>query len=941
MITQGRSARRLHISLSFPKILYLVLIAALAFAGTRIVTAQSTSTDASTDLASFPSVEVALIAGPQLKAGSSLNPYSRFDSIAASRALVDARQYPSIPTNTLTGTVTASQGSKIVIGNGTRFTSQIDPAGPAPLFNGRLRIRDADGTTMRVVQVASIQSDSQLTLTASWGYSAVTGALADTDYYDEWEGWAHDATITRNYYDLALCLYEEYYRTGDVQYLQEARRVADSWWQAPFCKAGTERNSSQWLQPRAISLGGLMLRALDGRPEMWDWINQYQRHYWNEWVMNHISDSQLFGGARESGYLLLYATWLSRVLPDTFPLTAGGTATNGAALRAAYLSDVERAAVNYYARVQYSDGSWRWDDPWAQADDGGTLKGIMQPFMVGLLLEGMVAVHRVTTNANVKAVVQQAITRSCDNLYNITYRREEAVPDVPGKYWRSQWYYYYGGTSVHPNWFEHGGSDQGAALPNKAGTNGTDSVASARHMNSTLPQAFGYAYAITGDERYKHWGEDIMDSSFGMSDGVMGIADSPYSQPKAYTMNYRASGKFLAWRLGSQQNPSPSPTPTPTPKPGPASTGMVATAYSTASSLAASTSVTVDQINALTTSIEQAYATFNTESGSFSSASLINTDLLAALYFSRAAAALSAAGGPAVGVQNRLRIAAYRLGQANNLMQPGVAPPPVLSIADSLTVNPAPIIGPADTRSSASLAPVVAPASMGVILGDTTQSPLAAQTSYAAPNANGAWPYELAGVSVTVEGRAAPLFYVSPSRIDFCVPQGVTSNGAEVLVTAQDGTISRGTIALAQTAPALFSASAVGASASLSLNSAGLIAGPFDVMTQGNLGTDKRTRLMIFATGMSNGVADTDVSNDIRTTAGVIQNLSESVSVEARTSDGRIFWLPVEYAGRQGGLPGLDQINIILIPELRGTGNVELTLLVAQQRSNSVTVQIR
>ncbi len=504
------------------------------------------------DLVVFPNAAVELIAGPQLKSGSALNPFPLFDRIAASRGLRNAAQVPSMPSMKLTGAVFATRGSSVVTGSGTSFTSQIDTRGPAPLFNGRLRIRDRDGATMRAVQVASVQSDTQLTLTAPWQFESVNNSVADTDYEDQSEGWAHDAVINRNYYDLALCLYQEYYRTEDQRFLQEARRVADFWWRTDMSKEGRERDPSRWPQPRAIALGGLMLRALDGRPEMWDWINSYVRYYFNNWVMAHLSDRQLFGGARESGYLLLYAAWLSRVLPDTFPQTAGGTATNGATLRASYLSDVERAAVNYYARVQYQDGSWRWDDPYEQADDGGTLKGIMQPFMVGLLLEGLVAVHRVSTNAQVKSVVAQAIARSCDNLYNVTYRRNDPVPDLPGKYWRSEWYYYYGGTSLHPDWFAHGGSDQGPLMPNRAGSDGADNVASQRNQNSTLPQAFGYAYMITGDEKYKRWGDEIMDSSFGKSDGIMGVADSPYSQPKVYTMNYRASGKYLAWRLMSR-----------------------------------------------------------------------------------------------------------------------------------------------------------------------------------------------------------------------------------------------------------------------------------------------------------------------------------------------------------------------------------------------------
>jgi uncharacterized protein (TIGR03437 family) len=70
-------------------------------------------------------------------------------------------------------------------------------------------------------------------------------------------------------------------------------------------------------------------------------------------------------------------------------------------------------------------------------------------------------------------------------------------------------------------------------------------------------------------------------------------------------------------------------------------------------------------------------------------------------------------------------------------------------------------------------------------------------------------------------------------------------------------------------------------------------------------------------------------------------NFAESVSVEARMSNGQVFTLPVEFAGAQGVLPGLDQINVILIPQLQGVGNVQLTLIVGGQRSNAPSVFIK
>jgi len=51
--------------------------------------------------------------------------------------------------------------------------------------------------------------------------------------------------------------------------------------------------------------------------------------------------------------------------------------------------------------------------------------------------------------------------------------------------------------------------------------------------------------------------------------------------------------------------------------------------------------------------------------------------------------------------------------------------------------------------------------------------------------------------------------------------------------------------------------------------------------------------------------------------------------------------LPVEFAGAQGSVPGLDQINVVLIPALQGAGTVDLTLIVNGQRSSAPTIVVR
>ena len=58
-----------------------------------------------------------------------------------------------------------------------------------------------------------------------------------------------------------------------------------------YIKGGTVRNfDSGGPVPRHAGVGGLALRAMDGRPEMWDWINAYTRYHFDVWLKRRIND---------------------------------------------------------------------------------------------------------------------------------------------------------------------------------------------------------------------------------------------------------------------------------------------------------------------------------------------------------------------------------------------------------------------------------------------------------------------------------------------------------------------------------------------------------------------------------------------------------------------------------------------------------------------------
>jgi len=342
------------------------------------------------------------------------------------------------------------------------------------------------------------------------------------------------------------------------------------------------------------------------------------------------------------------------------------------------------------------------------------------------------------------------------------------------------------------------------------------------------------------------------------------------------------------------------------------------------------------------TNIAQAYSIFLTELGRFSSTGQVDSELRASLYFARGAEALAWMNSPHPGIQNRLQVVADYLSRAKAAMSSGTSGVSAssLGVANTFAAGSTLIIGPADTLSSASFAPVLAPASLGTILGDPNQSPLSTRTTYASLSSAGELPYEVNEVSVAIGGRAARLISVSPSRIYFAVPADVSIGEVEVIVTSQEGYVSRGMTMIATLAPGIFNVNGYGMGDAVVLNAATLRSGEFNVTTPENFGADKQTRLIIFASGLSNGAFNLNNGNDVPFGVAIFPNIAESVIVEARTIDNRIFQIPVEFAGPSGRSYGLDQISVRLIGELRGAGSVELTLIIAGQRSNMATIKI-
>lgn len=203
-------------------------------------------------------------------------------------------------------------------------------------------------------------------------------------------------------------------------------------------------------------------------------------------------------------------------------------------------------------------------------------------------------------------------------------------------------------------------------------------------------------------------------------------------------------------------------------------------------------------------------------------------------------------------------------------------------------------------------------------------------------------PTRLGGTSVRITdslGRdhAASLLFVSPAQVNYQLPRDLPAGVATVTITSADGTLSSALIEIAEAAPSLFTANADGqgvpAAVLLRIKPDGsqhyepvsvfdpaqqkFIASPIDLSAPGD-----QVFLVLYGTGLGNFGSRPDA-------AARFQAGSESLDA------------PISYAGRQGSLAGIEQINLRLPRNLAGRGSIDLQLIVGARTSNSVTIVVR
>ncbi|MCI0338083.1 MAG: SBBP repeat-containing protein [Acidobacteria bacterium] len=199
-------------------------------------------------------------------------------------------------------------------------------------------------------------------------------------------------------------------------------------------------------------------------------------------------------------------------------------------------------------------------------------------------------------------------------------------------------------------------------------------------------------------------------------------------------------------------------------------------------------------------------------------------------------------------------------------------------------------------------------------------------------------PTSLAGTTVFVkdgagQNRLAPLFFVSPTQVNYQIPPGLFMGTAEVTITSGDGSVSKGTIVVNAVAPGLFSADASGA---------GLAAAT--VFRQKADGTQSYEPVAQFDQLQNKFVA---VPIDLSSETDQVFLIMYGSGIRYRSSLGaaiaRIGGIDMQlsYAGDQGQFVGLDQCNVQLPRSLIGRGEIDITLVFDGLASNNLKVFVK
>ncbi len=221
-----------------------------------------------------------------------------------------------------------------------------------------------------------------------------------------------------------------------------------------------------------------------------------------------------------------------------------------------------------------------------------------------------------------------------------------------------------------------------------------------------------------------------------------------------------------------------------------------------------------------------------------------------------------------------------------------------------LATNAAPV-----AVNAASYVPNVAPGSIVSIFGTNLTSTTAQANSYPLP-------VTLAGVTVDVGGKQAPLYYAGPTQINFQVPVDIPANLQTLTVNTPAGPVSAGTLGVQATAPGVFLVANQSGSGNASATPAA-----------------SGSTVIAYVTGI--GPVDNPVPTGAAAPTATLSRATAPVTV---TVNG--ITATVSFAGLAPGFAGLGQLNIV-VPSALTPGSYPLIINIGGVAASTVMLAVR
>jgi len=251
----------------------------------------------------------------------------------------------------------------------------------------------------------------------------------------------------------------------------------------------------------------------------------------------------------------------------------------------------------------------------------------------------------------------------------------------------------------------------------------------------------------------------------------------------------------------------------------------------------------------------------------------------------------------------------------------------MLAAIGHLACAQTPVVEAGGVVNAASYTQPVAPGSLVTIFGTNLAKGVSSATTTP-------WPAALGGTSVSFNGIAAPLYYVSPNQITVQVPSSLpfsySYTAANVVVTTAAGSSAPAAVSILDEGPAVFTTDESGCGQAAALNIAP--DGTFSLNSPANSAAPGDF-VAVFGTGFGQSLLPPPADGTPPAGAEQLEN-----SGGFTMNGGSLFSL--QYFGLAPGLIGLDQANLQIPADMRQGCAVPLAIAGASLLSPTVTVSV-